>query len=57
MKTGSLWLSQPPVAQPAGLPPSFAMIGLVFSGAPAEARPFLMRAEDLLVSHGLASIL
>jgi hypothetical protein len=57
MKTGSLWLSQPPVAQPAGLPPSFAMIGLVFSGAPAEAQPFLMRAEDLLVSHGLASIL
>lgn len=48
MKTGSLWLSQPPVAQPAGLPPSFAMIGLVFSGAPAEAQPFLMRARRAL---------
>jgi hypothetical protein len=42
MKTGYLWLSQPPVAQPAGLPPSFTMIGLVFSRGPAEAQPFLM---------------
>jgi hypothetical protein len=37
MKSGALWLSQPPVAQPAGPPPSFAMIGLVFSGAPADS--------------------